>query len=261
MSEKRNRLLLPLCLLIVVTAAIIVIAVAPDARLATANGRGNEAASVSSAQDTRQTPHPAFTLTLTRTSTSVQTDQPRLRVTTRRDQRSDGAFRLVHTFHAEDGSAVRTDTYFGVAGVGTFRVDERRRRLVFDTPMLDEQPANLADFLRSHPQFVREESVHGLNAFVWRRERGEGFIEEYRALALGGLLVKRVEATAAGREIVEPTGVAMGEPSPALFAGFVQYAADYASFEQRIAEMDGRRRHGAANVMRRALQRMRQIKP
>jgi hypothetical protein len=207
-----------------------------------------------------QTPRaPAFSVTLKRTLTS-RDGQTRLQLTTNRYQRSDGIFRLVHTFHSADGD--RAETYFGLMNLGTFRLDEARHLLVFAAPMLDEGVADVEAYLREQPQYDREEDVFEQRTVVWRmaHEGERGYTEEYRAPALGGLLIKRVVESPRGREVFEPTGITLGEPSPALFAEFSQYTVDYSDFDRRVQQTERRGGKEAAKAMRDALRRIREAR-
>lgn len=149
---------------------------------------------------------PAFTVAWTRTATTPD-GQSQLLQTTSRYQRADGAYKLVHLIQSQNGSAGRVETVFGFVGLGAFRLDEARRQLVFISPMTEEQPEDVEGYLRADPRFNREEDVQGQHCIVWRTSthRDTGFVEEYRAPALGGLLIKRVEESARGRQVLEPT--------------------------------------------------------
>ena len=183
--------------------------------------------------------------------------------TSKRYQRADGAYKLVHTIQSQNGSADRVETVFGFIGLGAFRLDEERRQLVFIAPMTEEQPEDVEAYLRADPRFNREEDVRGQRSIVWRRSthRDAGFIEEYRAPSLGGLLIKRVEDSPRGRQIFEPTAFEMGEPDAGLFTELFQYPSEYARYEQSIAQADRDQRHDAARLMRELVRRMKTVKP
>ena len=186
-----------------------------------------------------QTSEPAFTLTTSRTVTRVD-GRVRLLSTQQRFQRSDGIYKLVQTVYPPDGTTEHVQTLFGFGGFGVFRLDEARKRLVFTGPQIDDRPADVEQFLRAHELFTREESVAGISTLVWRQPGpAEGdFIEEYRALSLGALLVKTVKVSALGRETFEPTAIQMGEPAPSLFSELLSYRVDYSSYERQVQETE-----------------------
>src|SRR6185436_13458221 len=111
--------------------------------------------------ETPQASHPAFTLSASHTITRGN-ERERLLTTTQRFQRSDGVYKLVHTFYALDGTVSGKQTYFGFINFGVFRLDQAGQRLVFTGPLIDDQPADVEQFLRGHELFTREESVAGV---------------------------------------------------------------------------------------------------
>lgn len=209
-----------------------------------------------------QTSHPAFTLTTSRTITRTN-ERERLLTTTQRFQRSDGIYKLVQTFYAPDGTVAQTQIYFGFIDLGVFRLDETHKRLVFTGPLIDDRPADVEQFLRGHEQFTREESVAGVTAMVWRQAEPdtEEFREEYRAPALGGLLIKTVKVSARERETVEPTSIQMGEPARGLFNELLSYRVDYSDYERLVQEKEKKNDPEMAALMRQLLERMRQARP
>lgn len=119
----------------------------------------------------------------------------------------------------------RVETYFGYVGLGLFRLDETRHRLVFVAPQSDDLSEDVEAALRSDARFDREEDVRGQRALVMRAAGADdaAYTEEFHAPALGGLLVKRVEHSPIRREVWEPTSVEFGEPSASLFTDLDRY--------------------------------------
>jgi hypothetical protein len=207
--------------------------------------------------------HSAYTITFERTLNAPDGQRRRV-ATTSRYQRADGALKLVHTFYSPDGSTSGGNTYFGLARLGYFRLDEAGRTLVFTTPVsADEEPEDVEAFLRGQPQFDREEELHGQRTIVWRMadKETQELTEEWRAPALGGLLLKRVVASPRGQDIFAPTEITLGDPSPGLFAELSSYAFDYSYFEGKIQEMERVGNKEVAHAMREALHRMRAARP
>jgi hypothetical protein len=210
-------------------------------------------------QATRQS---AFSVTWERKLASPDGQSRRL-ATSKRYQRSDGAHRIVHTFYSRDGSESGGNVYFGLTGLGYFRANDESRMLVFTTPMAaDPQPADLEAFLRAQPEFDREEDVRDQRTIVWRRNdaTGEGYTEEYRAPALGGLILKQVVSSARGVEVFEPTELTLGEPAARLFVELSGYTVDYSHFEGKIREMERDGNPEIAHRMRQAMTRMKEAR-
>lgn len=209
-----------------------------------------------------QVSNPAFTLTTSRTIRRGN-EGDRLLSTAQRSQRADGIYKLVQTFYAPDGAVTGKQTYFGFIGLGVFRVDEARKLLVFTGPLIDDRPADIERYLRSHELFAREESVAGVTAMVWRQADAdtEEVREEYRAPSLGGLLIKTVKVSARERETIEPTSIPIGEPATYLFSELFSYPADYSSYERQVQQTEKKNDPEMALLMRQLLERMRTAKP
>lgn len=264
MSKKRQTLICSLLFIAVVLLGVMVLEVGRAKTVSGSPGgaRSTEIGNAETLMLLTQTSHPAFTFTASRTATR-DGGPARLLSTLQRFQRSDGLFKVVFTLYAPEGATERVETQFGLIGIGVFRVDESRRRLVFTWPQVDERPENVERVLREHPLFAREESLQGVNAIVWRHagSLGTEFTEEYRAPSLGGLQIKTVKVTRRGRETLEPTALQMGEPAQNVFTEFFVYSVDYSSFERGVLDADGRGAPEVAQLMREALARMRQIRP
>jgi hypothetical protein len=252
MSKRRKVFGTALLLAMVLTGALFLIA---------ASAGPNRKLTRAVPETALQTSQAAFTLRASR-SVSRPDGQERLISTQQRFQRSDGTYKLVQTFYALDGTTERVQTNFGFIGLGVFRLDEERRRLVFAGPQVDDRSADAEQLLRASELFVREEFVAGVSAVVWRQMgRGkEEFLEEYRAPSLGGLLIKKVKVSALSRETVEPTAIEMGEPAPSLFSELLSYPVDYLSYEQQIEETE-QSEPEIARLMRQMLGRVRQATP
>lgn len=210
----------------------------------------------------------AFSVTWERTLISPNGQQSRRLATTIRYQRADGTFKLVHTFDAPSVDAPGGPggkVYFGLKGLGYFRLDEANRVLIFTTPVLaDDEAENVETFLRAQPQFDREEVVRGQHTIVWRmaeQEEGQGFTEEWRAPALGGLILKRVVSSRRGQDVFTPTEITLGAPPAELFAELSGYAVDYSHFEAKIIEMERAGNNETAQAMRRGMHRMKAARP
>ena len=210
----------------------------------------------------RSTLPPAFTVTWRRTATAPD-GQTRLLQTTTRSQRADGTYRLVHIYAAQERAAERVEVSFGFTGLGIFRLDAERKLLDFTAPLVDDGAQDVLKVLREDPRFDREEDVQGQQTIVLRTpaRRGEGYTEDYHAPALGGLLLKRVEASERERRVLEPTEIELGEPDAKLFTELTQYPVDYARYEQSIAQAERGRQHDVARLMREFMRRMKTFKP
>lgn len=204
---------------------------------------------------------PAYTMTSTATYTPAG-GPPRLYATYVRHQRRDGLFKLVSTYHQEDGSADRVVTTYGADGLGVFVLDEGRGRLVFRGPLPEAPGGEATGALRAHPHYNREEAVSGVAATVLREEdeEGGGFTETFHAPALAGLVVKRVRESEGTREVFETTSVEAGDPDPAQFAGW-RHTADYGDYARKVERESARSRAHEAERMARALEKAKRLKP
>lgn len=209
-----------------------------------------------------QTSHPALTLTSSRRITR-NNGETRLLATLQRFQRSDGLFKTVLTLHPPGGGVERTQTHLGYIGLGVFRLDASGHRLIFTGPQVDDAPADVEQFLREHSLFAREESVQGLKTIVWRKpgRSEEDFVEEFRAPALAGLLIKKVTVSNSRREVEEPTAIERGEPALTEFIELLSLPVDYSRYERRLLATERASSPEAASLMRALLERMRQIRP
>jgi len=209
-----------------------------------------------------QTARPAFTL-MTRRIVAGGDGRERQLSTQQRFQRSDGIFKVIHSDYKPDGTPAGVQTIFGYQGLGVFRLDQPRQRLVFVGPQQEEAPENIEQYLRAHPLFAGAESVQGVSAIVWRKGApgASEYSEELRAPALGGLMIKRVTVSARGRETVEPVTIETGEPVQNHFDELFSYPVDYSDFERRVAESESRSELEVAGFMRELLARMRQLRP
>lgn len=209
-----------------------------------------------------QTSHPALTLTSSRTVTRND-GQTRVLSTLQRFQRSDGVFKTVLTFDRPGEGIERVQIHFGYIGFGVFRLDPSGRRLIFTGPQVDDAPQNVEELLRGNPLFAREESLQGLTTIVWRKpgRSEEDFVEEFRAPALGGLLIKTVKVSDRMREVEEPTAIERGEPSLSEFSELLSLPVDYSHYERRLLDAERTGSPEAINLMRALLERMRQIRP
>jgi hypothetical protein len=204
---------------------------------------------------------PAYTMTSTATYAPFD-GPPRLYATYVRHQRRDGLFKLVSTYHQEDGSADRTVTTYGSDGLGVFALDEGRGRLVFRGPLPAALTGDVAGALRADPHYNREESVAGVGAVVLREEdkEGGGFMETFRAPALGGLVIKSVRESEGVREVFETTSIEAGDPDQELFDEW-RHAADYDDYARKVERERERGRSHEAERLARGLEKAKRRKP
>lgn len=207
-----------------------------------------------------QVSSPAYTMTSTATYVP-SAGPPRLYATYVRHQRRDGLFKLISTYHQEDGSADRAVTTFGADGLGVFALDEGRGRLVFRGPLPEAPTGDVAGALRADPHYNREETVSGVNTIVLREEdeKSGGFRETFRAPALGGLVVRRVRESEGAREVFETTSIEAGDPDPAQFDGW-RHAADYGDYARKVERERTRGRSHEAERMARGLEKVKRHK-
>lgn len=127
-------------------------------------------------------------------------------------QASNGRRQVVRVF--PDG---RQELTLTEPGQGVFRL--RGGRMVFLSDALAEQPTITVEQVRSSPQFVREDTVHGIPVLVSRSEKGGTAFEAYRAPSLNWATLKIVTEPGEGRRRVhEPLSLKTEEPDPRVFA-------------------------------------------
>jgi hypothetical protein len=243
---------------VIFIASLMVLSVAGISALSDSTGEPDTGAPEAALQASR----PAFTL-MTRRTLVGEDGRERQLSTQQRFQRADGIFKLIHSDYKADGTPARVQTIFGYLGLGVFRLDQSRQRLVFVGPQQEEAPDNVEQYLRAHPLFGGAESVQGVSAIVWRNGApgAAEYSEELRAPALGGLMIKRVTVSARGRETVEPVTIETGEPAQNHFVELFSYPVDYSDFERRVAESESRNKLEVAGFMRERLARMRERRP
>lgn len=208
-----------------------------------------------------QVSSPAYTMTAM--ATRAPAGGPPLPYATYiRHQRRDGLFKLVSTYHQENGSADRTVTTYGVDGLGVFVLDEGRGRLVFRGPLPEAPDGDVAGTLRADPHYNREETTAGVGVVVlhYEDEEGGGYTETFRAPALGGLVVKNVREFGGAREVFETTSIEAGDPDPAQFDRW-RYAADYGDYARKVERERARGRAHEADKMGRMLDKAKRLKP
>ncbi len=171
--------------------------------------------------------------------TSTQTYTPtggkaRVTATVERFQKADGTFKSVYTYYNPDGSVQRTNSSFGQAGRGVFRVDEKSKTSTFLSPMPAKKPIFTEDILRSDPNFVREEIVLGYKTFVSRLpdDDSSDYTELYRAIDFQGLAIKMVDVSSGGTNVLEPTKIEIGEPDAKIFEA-PDYPINYEEYKQK----------------------------
>ena len=178
-----------------------------------------------------------------------------------RYQKSDGSWRLTTTYYNPDGTIRKVDTSFGQLGRGVFQVNEKAMRLNFISPMSPQTNIVSASDMRKDPNFVREDSVLGYETFVSRQSEEDGaYAEVYRAPALQGMAIKIIFSSGAGTTVIEPTRIALGEPSETVFTAVPDYQVNYGDFENKIQAIEESGKHETAKQMRQELQKVKSIK-
>ena len=178
-----------------------------------------------------------------------------------RYQKSDGSWRLTTTYYNPDGTIRKVDTGFGQLGRGVFQVNEKATRLNFISPMSPQAHVVSASDMRQDPNFVREDSVLGYETIVARQSEEDGaYAEVYRAPALQGMPIKIVFSSGAGTMVIEPTSIALGEPSETVFTEMPDYQVNYVNFENKIQAMEESGKHETAKQMRQELQKTKSTK-
>jgi len=74
------------------------------------------------------------------------------------------------------------------------------------------------------------------------------------------LPIKIIFSSGAGTTVIEPTKVALGEPSEAVFTATHDYQVNYEHFENKIQAIEESGKHKTAEQMRQELQKIKSIK-
>lgn len=174
-----------------------------------------------------------------------------------RYQKSDGSWRLTTTYYNPDGTIRKVDNGFGQLGRGVFQVNEKARLLNLISPMSPQARIVSASDLRKDPNFVREDFVLGYETFVSRQPGEDGaYAEVYRAPALQGMPIKMIFSSEEGTTVIEPTQIALGEPSEIVFTAMPDYQVNYEGFENKIRAIEESGKHETAKQMRQELQKI-----
>ena len=214
---------------------------------------GSITASLAYAIDYTRRPN-GFTMTSRQVHTPAD-GAPVLVADIERYQKSDGSWRLTTTYYNPDGTIRKVDNGFGQLGRGVLQVNEKAMRLNFISPMSPRAHVVSASDMRKDPNFVREDFVLGYKTFVSRQTEEEGtYAEVYRAPALQGMPIKIIFSSEAGTTVIEPTQIALGEPSEVVFTAMPEYQVDYEGFENKIRALEASGKHETATQMRQELQ-------
>ena len=106
-----------------------------------------------------------------------------------------------------------------------------------------------------------QDSVLGYETIVARQSEEDGaYAEVYRAPALQGMPIKIIFSSGAGTTVIEPTRIALGEPSETAFTAVPDYQVNYVDFENKIQAIEEPGKHETAKQMREELQKIKSIK-
>lgn len=186
--------------------------------------------------------------------------QPFLRAVKERRQSTNGTFVVAHTYYRPDGTIEAEEFGVGHVGVGSFRVDERRRVLEFVGGVSDADAPSTEAELSAEPDFERFEDVMGQRTVVTRAPKepdAASYREVYRAPSLGFFELKAVTVTPNGTEVLEPARVDLGEPDLGRLNRVSHYPKSFAAFEERIRAAERKGEPEKAEALRRRLARAR----
>jgi len=144
-------------------------------------------------------------------------------------QRSD-----VYIVEADGSESCQRSTIYD-PNLGMFREDPKHRQLIYE----EDKMANFGnidiDFIRTLPNYVRDQEILGYNCAVFRITLPDGDVyERYEAYKLGRYPIKRVSYKAKAIHMTEPTAIELGAPSEAEFIRNDKWPINFKWFEAKI---------------------------
>ncbi|MCA1579552.1 MAG: hypothetical protein LC794_19570 [Acidobacteria bacterium] len=179
-------------------------------------------------------------------------------VITVRSQKSDGTWKEVRTAYKNDGKVTKEHTAFGIPGDGVFQ-DSGKGELEFLSAMPGTDVTSLVPIVDSHsdPKFVRDEVVQGYNCYVLRYEvdKNGSYEEEFYARELDNYPIRSVKVAPHGVSTTEMVQITLGNPADDVFTSVPKKPVKYEAFKNKIKALEEDGKHGAADSMRRDLDR------
>lgn len=202
----------------------------------------------------RESTTPPFTMVSRQTFlTRSPADKGLLNAMKVRFQRSDGNWKEVTTYYKQDGAVLTISKEFGITSRGVFEVHDNTRTLLFLSPKRHSVHAMDEEEFRQSAEFRREDTVLGFNVLVQHMANADAESELAFAPALGGALLKVIDAGSAGFTVIEPLKIDLGEPSESEFADIPDYPFDYRFYEGQIKSEESRGHREVASRMREVL--------
>ena len=171
-------------------------------------------------------------------------------------KRSDGSWKAIRRYYNSKDEVVKKDITFGVPGQGVFKVDRSNGSLEFISAMPPVEKTSYVTISDGHdqPNFVRDDSVNGYQAYVLRfPDDNGGYLEIYYCPELDNTSIQEVTVSPLGVEIEQMVKVKLGDPDDKVFEGAPKWLVNYEFFKQKIATMDQAGKHEAADAMRKEL--------
>jgi hypothetical protein len=174
-----------------------------------------------------------------------------------RYQKSDGTWKTVRKYFNSRNEVVKKDVSFGIPGEGVFKADFTNHTFQFLSSMPSKEKASYVaiDNGHSHPNFLKEELVHGFQTYVLRFPATDGgYTDLYCAPELDGFPIRQVSVSSVGTAVTELVEIRLGDPDERAFAGLPKWLVKYDVFRQKIETLEREGKQGSAQSMRKELE-------
>ena len=228
------------------TIALLVLVVGLAAFLASSKGR----------KKARKYPSTGYTMLTTQTFYPEDGGEPQLQYSAVRYVTANGEWKWVSThYHPDGGTQQNTLTS---SAEGSYRLNRNDKELDFlGTRSTNPQPDwHDSGFLRSLPQYYRDDSHLGYEVIVHRRENQltGGYYETYYAPAIGKIPVRTIDyRPGEGKYVTEAFKIELGEPDEEL----VKYPALSVNYDAMLLRIKSEEEAGnkeLANRLRNQLE-------
>ena len=187
--------------------------------------------------------------------------EPRLNATHVRMVRANGEWKEHSTFYESNGTTHSRVTVGKAEGV--YNVDEQKEKLELLSKSRPSPPEyHSEEFLRNHPQFIREDSILGYKAYVSRIEFPDPneYTEIYRSAITGAIPLKIVfRRLNEGDKIIEAIKIDFGPIDDAMF-NTPDFPVSFDLLESKIKAMEAQGNKRLADLLYKQIEDIKQHK-